>query len=258
MCRKRKGTVKRAAWSNARTALALVLDLGDGAALAPVDSVGEPLAGAGQVPGAPGLSRRRGVAAEVAEAAAAELVEREVGEGGEAEAEAVEPGVGLRVVRVHVPEVVAEGLQPPTVVIAVVVLAHQKYLAVAAERPPPVLCLPRLVQPPHLLVGPLPRRRDDGVRVGCGARRGQCRDESERAGSGSGRRGRQIRRRAADPEAGSPLSLPLSLSPSPLSLSLLSPSPLSGGGGGVRRMGPVVVLSVFVWPVCIYKNWNRY
>lgn len=44
-----------------------------------------------------------------------ELLQREVGEGSEAEAEAVEPGVHLHVVRVHVPEVVAEHLSPPPV-----------------------------------------------------------------------------------------------------------------------------------------------
>jgi len=77
----------------------LVPDAGDGAALAPVDGGwdGLRLASAVQVEaGAPpvgGVVCRRVLAAALLEAedAAAELLQGEVGEGGEAEAEAMEP-----------------------------------------------------------------------------------------------------------------------------------------------------------------------
>jgi hypothetical protein len=172
-----------------RTALLLVLDLGDGAKLAPVDGVGEEVAAAGTgavaVAVAVAGAAAAGAGAE-SEDAAAVLVQGEVGEGGEAEAEGVEPSVRLRVVRVDVPKVVAEHLQPQPAVLLLLIIAG-RHVAVVVAAAAPVLRLPRLVHAPHLLVRPLRWRRDagggGGGRVGvAGPRRGgqcQCHGKQE-------------------------------------------------------------------------------
>lgn len=131
------------------TATSLVLDLSHGPLGPPVNGLRQRLVVGGEVPVADLPLPPRLVPE--AEVGVPVLLVGEVGEAVEAEAEGVDPGVGGGVVLVDVPEVVPERRVPPLLLAdGVVVLA--------------VLGLPLRVQPPRLLLAPLPVRHDRHVR----------------------------------------------------------------------------------------------
>uniref|UniRef100_J3M227 Uncharacterized protein n=1 Tax=Oryza brachyantha TaxID=4533 RepID=J3M227_ORYBR len=150
------------------TTASLVLNLGDGPLGPPVNGLRQRLVVGGEVP-AGDLALPPRLAPE-AEVGGAVLLVGEVGEPVEAEAERVDPGVGGRVVLVDVAEVVPEHQVPPLLLPdAVVVLA--------------VLRLPLRVQPPRLLLAPLPVRHDRHIRRRCHGQQQQQRGRRESHGN---------------------------------------------------------------------------